>query len=228
MGGQIFAQQSSLNIYGIGVNRYGFGINYKYNRANNSNQLWTKGDLFFELGNIIHPREVALVNQTLQNSGIYKYGKINYAWTLRSYYMVKRQLSARQDRKNIALNAICGLGLPVSYYWPVYINYFEPTIGPNGTTSQVRYNPEIHQQSQIVGRTNSSKGISQGTLLPGAGINAGLEFIWGNYRSDVKVLTLGAKLEAYSKALPILYKNDLNSRLFSMFYVNFALGFGKN
>lgn len=222
------AQQDGLHMPGIGINRYGFAINYKYQKPDNVNSQWTKGDLFFELGNINNPREVVLINNTLPNSGVYKFGKINYAWTLRNYYMVRRNLSQRQDRKNVAMNAIFGAGIPFCYEWPVYIMYFDPAIGPSGATTAVRYDPEVHQQAQIAGRASFTTGFKQGKIIPGAGINAAMEFIWGNYRSDVKVLTIGARVEGYSKTIPILYRNDLNKSIFSMFYFNFAFGFGKN
>lgn len=222
------AQPDRLNMPGIGMNRYGFAFNYKYQKADNPNSVWTRGDLFFEMGNIVNPREIALINNSLQNSGIYKFGKINYAWTLRNYYMVRRNISQRQDRKNVAMNAIFGAGIPFCYTWPVYIRYFDPGAGPNGSTDVVRYDPEIHQQAQIAGRASFSTGIKEGKVIPGVGLNAALEFFWGNYRSDVKVLTLGTRIEGYNQNIPILYRSDLNKRLFSMFYFNFAFGFGKN
>lgn len=222
------AQQDKLYAPGMGLNRYGIAINFTYHRADNTLSKWTKGDLAFELGNITDPREMVQINNTIQNPGIYKFGKINYAWTMRNYYMARRQLSQRQDRKNVAVNALFGAGIPVSYWWPVYILYFDPNAGQMGTTSVVRYDPTIHAQSQIAGRAPFYTGIKQGNFTPGAGINTACEFIWGNYRSDVKILTLGARVEAYSQKIPILYRNDMNKRLFSMFYLNFAFGFGKN
>lgn len=222
------AQQDRLHAVGLGLNHYGLAVNYKYHHAAEPDKAWTRGDFFCEFGNIMHPRELVVINQTIQNSGAYKLDKINYAWTMRNYYQVRRELSPRQDRKNIALNWIAGAGVPICYYWPVYILYFDPTQGSTGEVFTQRYDPSIHEQQYIAGRAPFYTGMKQGKFMPGLGLHSALEFIWGNYRSDVKILTIGARVEGYGKAIPILYRADMNKRLFSMFYLNFAFGFGTN
>lgn len=221
------AQQDKIVSVGIGLNRYGFMADMKIHGADKNEQK-KPFDFYIELGNIQHPREVALVNNTLQSSGVYKFGKINYAWVLRPYAMTRKNFSKRQDKKNIALNLVYGAGIPINYYWPVYIMYFEANAGANAPYTEERYDPKIHSQARIGGRAPFTRGIKQGSVLPGFGLNGGLEFIWGNYRSDVKILTIGARTETFLHPIPILYLNNQNKQVFTTFYFNFAFGFGKS
>lgn len=222
---QVLRAQGLVSL-GLGINRYGLAGSVKIHRADADNKKWRYGDLLFELGNIQHPREVALINNTLQSAGIYKFGKVNYAWTLRSYYMARYQLSGRQDKKSVALNAVGGIGIPLAYSWPVYILLYQPQSGPGENFTEVRYDPQQHPQALIGGRAPFTRGFGEGRIHPGLGLNTGLEFSWGNYRSDVKVVTLGVRLEAYNTRIPIMYLSGMNQRLFSMFYLTFAFGFG--
>lgn len=214
--------------FGAGMNRYGVSGHVKFERNEESLKKFKTGDLKFEIGNVMHPREIALINHSLQKKGVYKFGKINYAWTARPYYMAKYQISSRQDKKSVELNAVGGVGIPLAYTWPVYILLYDPQAGPNDMYTPVKYDPEVHPQAYIGGRAPFSMGINDGRFIPGLGLDAGLEFSWGNYRSEVKMVTLGMRLEAYSRQLPIMYISQMNQSLYSMFYLTFAFGFGNN
>jgi hypothetical protein len=221
------AQNDRMFAAGPGINGFGLAASLKlYKPVDNVSQL-TKGDLLFELGNIQSRREVALINNALQSSGVYKFNKINYAWTLRSYYMFRKNIFPRPDRKSIALNAVGGVGLPIAYTWPVYILLYNNNT-PGETFSEVRYDPSVHPQNLIGGRAPFTRGLSQGKFTPGLGLNTGLEFSWGNFRNDVKSVTMGVRLEGYARKLPIMYAatdSSLNRSLYSMFYLTFAFGF---
>jgi hypothetical protein len=214
--------------FGPGINRYGVAASVKYHAPSKEENGPLVGDFLLEFGNIQHSREVALINNALQSSGVYKFGKINYAWAARPYVMGKYPLSMRQDKKSVAVNLIGGLGIPLAFSWPVYILLYDPQAGPGQAYTEVRYDPNVHTQALIGGRAPFTRGLSSGKITPGLGLNTGLEFAWGNYQSDVKMLTLGMRLESYSKDLPILYINSLNQQVYSYFYLTFAFGFGKN
>ncbi len=222
-----FSQSDKTWAFGPGINGYGVSGCFKIYKAAKENQPLTKGDFLFELGNIQNKREVALINNALQSSGVYKYGKINYAWSFRSYYMARYNLSARQDRKSVSLNAVGGIGIPIAYTWPVHILLYDPARGQGENYEVVRYDPAIHPQIYIGGRAPFTRGLNQGKFTPGMGVNGALEFGWGNYRNDVKLLTLGARFEGYAKKLPVMYEQAgqrLNKSIYSMFYLTFAFG----
>jgi hypothetical protein len=64
------AQNDRMFAAGPGINGFGLAASLKlYKPVDNVSQL-TKGDLLFELGNIQSRREVALINNALQSSGL--------------------------------------------------------------------------------------------------------------------------------------------------------------
>lgn len=224
--GHIAAQSENLNALGLGVNRYGFSFHFKHYAKSDPADKPQWKDWGLELGNIQHPREVALLNTMFQNSGVYKLDKVNFLWTLRPGWQMRKPLALRQDRKAVGINAIGGAGLPLAYHWPVYVMVLQVDAGGNETFETVRYNPDLHPQSVIGGRASFATGISRGGIIPGLSLQGGLEFLWGNYRTDANIITIGTRLDAYSKKLPILHTSALNKSVFSTFYINFAIGLG--
>lgn len=183
-------------------------------------------DWGIELGNIQHPREVALLNTTFQNSGVYKLDKINYVWNLRPSVFLRKVIYPRNDRKSLGMNALLGGGLPIGIYWPVYVTVLQVDASGNQYFQRVRYNPEVHSQSQISGRASFATGMGDARILPGLSAQAGLEFGWSSFRSEANILGFGLRVEVFPRKIPILYTNSLNKSVFASFYLNFAFGLG--
>ncbi|MBL7811483.1 MAG: hypothetical protein JNL57_04595 [Bacteroidetes bacterium] len=220
------AQSEKMTSLGVGLNRNGFGAVVKIYKPDHAPSNRTMGDFRFELGNITHSRELPLLNTTLQSSSIYKFGKINYVWAFRPAWETRWQLAPRPDKKAVGIQASAGVGLPMAWAWPVYIRLFTPDPGGNEVFSIVRYNPDVHPQSQIAGRAPFHRGFSQGQLIPGLSLHTAVEFMWGNYRTDVNIVTIGARIEAWSKKLPILYTQNQNKSVLPTFYIGYAFGLG--
>lgn len=183
-------------------------------------------DWSIELGNVQHPREVALLNNFIGSSGIYKLEKVNYQWVIRPALNFRSIVSARPDRRSVGVNVVSAVGLPVAYNWPVYVTILEVDAFGNENFSTVPYNPEIHPQGIITGRASFTNGMSAGGFIPGLSLQGGLEFTWGNYRTDMNILGIGARVEAFASKLPIMFNTQLNRSVLSSFYINFAFGLG--
>jgi hypothetical protein len=225
---QAVAQPSPHNSLGIGISRYGVSASFRHDNFfhNIGSRAINHTGFYLEAGNIQHPREVAVVNTVFQNSSTYKVDKTNFAWTLRPGLLYSVMLSERADRRAIGVNITSGPGISIAYTWPVYVTILQVDALGNEYFADVRYNPDIHKTSEIAGRAGFSRGFSQGAFTPGIAWQGGLDFQWGNYRNDVNTLTLGARVEAFPKKLPILHNNALNKSIFSAFYINFAFGLG--
>ena len=225
---RVTAQPSPHNSLGVGISRYGVSASFRHDNfyhALSSRSLKHTG-FFVEAGNIQHPREVAVVNTVFQNSSTYKVDKTNFAWTVRPGLLYSVMLSERADRRAIGVNFTSGHGISLAYTWPVYVTILQVDPAGNEYFADVRYNPDVHKTSEIAGRSGFSRGFAQGAVTPGLTWQGGLDFQWGNYRNDVNTLTLGARVEAFPKKLPILHNNALNKSIFSAFYINFAFGLG--
>jgi hypothetical protein len=176
-----------------------------------------------ELGNLRHPKEIDVINTSIPNSSAYVFGKLNRAYLLRGLVGFKRNIAERKDRKSIGIQAQLLGGLSLAYMAPVYVDllyvdnttaYYRPT----------RYNPELIPQFLIGGRSNFNYGLSEGNLIPGIHLRAGLLARWGNFRNDYKQIGCGIMIDAFSKSLPIMYGQDRKS-IYSSFYLSFALGY---
>ncbi len=222
------AQTDSRYSLGMGISRYGVAVSFRNDKAPQTFESATlrPGGFYLEAGNIQHPREVAVVNTFFQNSGSYKVDKTHYAWTLRPGLLYTYTLSERVDRRAVGLNVTSGPGIALAYTWPVYVTILQVDPFGNEYFANVRYNPDVHKTTEIAGRAGFSEGFPEGRFTPGLSWQGGLDFQWANYRNDVNTLTLGARVEAFSRKLTILHNNELNRSLFSSFYISFAFGLG--
>lgn len=209
-------QTLSFHVSGYGKGM-GFGVNSTRPSGDKGSRLYT-----VEMGNLRHPREIDIINSLIPNSSAYVFGKVNRAYMLRLLAGKQLSLSERRDRKSVGLKCNLQGGLSMAYLAPVYIDllyidnaaaYYRPT----------RYNPLLHQQARIGGRSGFTYGLGEGTPRPGLHLRAGLEARWGNYQNDFKSLGCGVMFDIFPKALPIFYTGD-NQALFSSFYLTFALG----
>jgi len=175
-----------------------------------------------ELGNLRHPMELDIINSLIPNSSAYAFGKINRVYLMRMMGGRQWMLSERRDRKSVGLACNLQGGLSLAYLAPVYVDllyvdnaaaYYRPT----------RYNPTLHPQVRIGGRSGFTYGLGEGTPRPGIHLRAGLEAQWGNYHNDYKGLGCGIMFDLFPSALPIFYKGR-NPAVFSSFYRTLALG----
>ena len=161
--------------YGKGM---GIGVNSTRPSSGETSLMYTA-----EIGNLRHPKEIDIINSLIPNSSAYVFGKVNRAYLLRLLAGKQFSLSERRDRKSVGLKANLQGGLSMAYLAPVYVDllyidnaaaYYRPT----------RYNPLLHQQARIGGRSGFTYGLGEGTPRPGLHIRTGLEARWGNYQND--------------------------------------------
>lgn len=221
--GAAFSQSNPKFAIGVGINTNGFYLQgQRFGKP--VTHAWTRPQgPGFELGNIFHPKEIALLNSAIPGTSIYKLGKINYTWALRTTYQFRKPLTYRSDKKSIGMNYVFSPGISMVYNWPVYIRYYSSD--PNdGGVQIVRYNPEVHRQALIFGRQSWTTKFGTGKFIPGLVFKNGLEFIWGSYFNNIKVIETGIRVEVYSQKLPILYRNSLNKQVYAGLYFSFAFG----
>lgn len=223
-----WAQSDTRSSLGAGISRFGISASFRKDHFfHDYSHLSLKPSGFYvDAGNIQHPREVAVVNTVFQNASTYKVDKTHFAWTFRPGLIYSVVMSERADRRAVGVNVTSGPGISLAYTWPVYVTILQVDPMGNEYFTDVRYNPDIHQSTEIAGRAGFSEGFSQGKFTPGLTWQGGIDFQWANYRNDVNTLTLGARVEAFPRKLPILHNSALNKSIFSAFYINFAFGLG--
>ncbi len=177
------------------------------------------------MGNILHPKEILVVNQTLPASEPFVMDKINRIWVFRPYYARSWMLSERRSRFDVGLSLQMGAHIPFAYAWPIYVWVYRSNL-PFDAVEEVRYNPEVHDVQFIGGESSYTRGISEGKIIPGIGVSAAISMEWGNYRNISNTLSIGFMNDFFVQELPLLNAINVNPQNLPALFINFAIGFG--
>lgn len=207
----------------VQVRNYGFDLGF--GREFQSNKENTHRYLGLRIGNIQHPKEVFVVNQSLPASEPFIMDKINRAWVVRPLVGNEWVLAPRQSRFDLGVSFVGQIGLPLAYVWPIYIYNHQSRL-PFDVVEEVKYDPSIHEPNYIGGESSFFRGFSEGRMIPGLGVNCGLSVEWGSYRNLSNTLTLGIMADIFVEEIPLLHSIAYNPQFLPALFINFAVGFG--
>lgn len=179
------------------------------------------------IGNIQHPKEVYVVNQSLPASEPFVIDKVNRVWVLRPYYGRGIVLSERKSRFDIGITLDGSLHLPLAYAWPIYVWMYRSNL-PFDAVEEVRYDPQKQDAQFIGGESSFVKGFREGRLIPGLGVSAALSLEWGSYRNLSNTLSIGVMSDFFMQQLPLLHSINSNPQVLPALFINLAIGFGRN
>ena len=213
---------------GYGINTHGIALHFKKYGIREPVKNVLGPDMRLEIGNLTHPREVSVINSNVSNGSTYKFAKVNYTWLIRPSMEGRLVLAKRTSRKSIGVNGTFGVGVPIAYSWPIFVKMaVYDSISKSEDFKEVQYDPEIHPQGAIGGKSSWTRGFGLGDFLPGLSLQMGFEFKTGDFSDEFKIMGMGFRLEAFAKKIPTYYKSTLNQWLISSFYLNFGLGGSK-
>jgi hypothetical protein len=124
----------------------------------------------------------------------------------------------------MGLSVFGGFQIPLVYAWPVYVWLYQGNVPFDGYSDE-RYDPSIHEPQYIGGNASFSRGIKDGSIIPGVGVHAGLSVEWGNYRSLSNELSFGVSTEYFVKEIPIMHSNNVNLQFYPAVFIKFAVGY---
>ncbi len=212
-------------IWGIDAQIRNFGFDFGVLKTSHLKGEKYSKTIGLKLGNLVDPKEIELVSQMLPGAQPFKLNKVNYAWAFKPYYAHNYIITQRKSRLDVGVKLVANVSIPVVYHWPVYIWYYNG-IPPFDGYKDVKYNPNIHQPNLIGGTTAFTKGLKNGSLIPGLGISTALQFDWGSYRSLSNSVSLGMATDVFVQKIPLLYTQETNRNIFPSLFINFAFGFG--
>lgn len=221
-GKSILAQGLSSQTHrtiGVNIHTTGWGLNYAH--FYNAPKGKIDGLNFdYMTQNVFGERKEN--RETIANSRLV-INKINQLYYLRAGVIKNYELGVRQNRSNIGVNALLSAGPLLAFYKPVFVQYSASDSAAIGI-NDVRYNPVVHNASQIFGKSSFGTGIGQTKLKLGAYFKSALRFDWGSYESNFKALEVGFNLQWINNPETIIYGIDqqgLQANLFVM------ISFGK-
>lgn len=195
------------------------------------NQDWSR---FWSLEavEVKHPKEQkggTIYGGTIVN------GKSNYFFVVRPSVGVQRVIFRKAPDSGVQVNALLSGGPSIGLVMPYYISY-DYTEYPNGTSNRnptdirnEQYDPAIHLFEQTVDRAPLFSGVGDTKPQVGAHIRGALSFEYGRYRDAVAGVEVGALVEAYTKAPPIIRvagvaDESINDRFLPSVYLTIYLG----
>jgi hypothetical protein len=224
--------------YGINFNTRGGLIGGASIRSTRLlNQDWSR---FWSLEavEVKHPKEQK--QTTFDYGGTIVYGKSNYFFVIRPSVGIQRVIFRKAPDSGVQVNGLLSGGPSIGLLMPYYISYDYTDYGgggPGGPGSppptdirNEQYDPMVHRNERtIVDRAPLFSGVGETKPQVGAHIRGALSFEYGRYRDAVAGVEVGALVEAYTKAPPIirvagLSDESINDRFLPSVYLTVYLG----
>ena len=214
----IYKRESS---YGLIIHTRGWGINYRYGEYTSG---FTRRTYEGEIVGMKHPKEINSFSSIFDNSNGYKYGKLNSLVILRASIGMQNTFISKQSVKGIAISYVLNIGLSLGYAKPVYLEvvHEDEITGILGSAIE-KYDPNKHQQSDIIGKASMFRGFFGGKVYPGLLIKAGLNFESAKQASKINAIEVGGTLDTYLQKIPVM-ANDMNSQFLYNLYVTISFG----
>ncbi|WP_426493489.1 hypothetical protein [Hymenobacter sp. 102] len=178
---------------------------------------------------IKHPKEQ---KGGTQFGGVIVPGKSNYLFAVRPSAGVQRVIFRKAPDSGVQVNGLLSGGPTIGLLLPYYITYnytSDPRVNPTDYRNE-QYDPLIHNDElRIIDRAPLFSGIGNTKVQMGAHIRGALSFEYGRYRDAVAGVEVGAMVEAYTKAPPIirtltLSDETINDRFMPSVYLTVYLG----
>lgn len=198
-----------FNTGGWGVGGYyGFQKNYKYKH--------TVGFLF---DNIRHSKEQKIFPDQILNSRGYFYGKLYSLVSLRLTYGGKYILFQSKRENGIEITAKWDAGPSFGLLKPVYLR-----IDSFNSTMDERYDPSIHNTSNISSRSSWFKGFGESKFQPGVFLRAGLDFNFSSVREVISGGEVGVMADYFINDIALLYNNP-GQHFYPFLYLQLNFGY---
>ena len=203
-----------LHSQGAGIGAcYGVFLNSKVSRSINADFV------FFR-----HEKEERSSNPVYQDGLPYVFGKIHSFLVLRLSVESRKALTPKLRKGAVRIEKVFRYGVGLGFEKPVYLEIGYPEI-PYDYLATERYNPEEHFYNDIYGRSPWVNGLDEMKVVPGANLNYGLSFEYGNIRGRTRYVELGTALDIFVRPVEIMAVQFVDSKLaFLSFYVKIGLG----
>lgn len=207
----------------VGVSAHSSGLGLNLNIA--KFKTYKHKSLFnIELLSVKHNKEYKIYGAPDENAKKYVFGKLNSLYLSRIGLGRRKVVVEKLREKGLQLAINWSTGLSVGFVKPVYLQVLKFDILDNLTgISSERYDPDLHNFSDIYGRGRWSKGLFETKINPGIYFKAGLEFDYSITREIINTLEVGMMVDLFYSPIKIMADNNANY-IFPNLYLNFSLG----
>ncbi len=158
-----------------------------------------------------HIKSVRARNPYFSGATSYCYGKLCNLFFLRGGYGYQRTIHQRPYWGGVRIRYTMSAGPSLCFAVPVYLYIYYITDGGYKQVAE-RYDPEIHNLDNIIGRGPFLKGLGQTKLHPGFYFKTGINFDFSKREETMHILEIGASVDvvfpfvqqmAYNNAKPL-------------------------
>jgi len=214
----LFRNESTGSIF---MHSRGFGANYR--------RLWhvtgeRKRLIEIEGLNMSHPKEQKVKRDRGKS---YYYGKLNSLIFIRGGYGYLQTLYRRAERKSIEVRMVYNVGPVLCFAKPVFLEVEYPDTSSLSTDNYIykteAYDPNKHNQYNILGRAPLFYGLGATKIYPGAYGKLGFSFEYGEMRTSIKAIETGVIVDFFPVAVPTM-ANFSKENFFVTLYLGFHFG----
>jgi len=207
--------------FGVIIHTRGWGLTYRYGKYTSG---FTRKIYDVDLVGMKHPKEIKTFSSAFDNSNGYVFGQLNSIIIIRGGIGRHNTFVSKQSVRGISISSILVGGVSIAYAKPVYLEVFKDrTLDDGNEYEVVRYNPEKHQQTEILGKASYFRGFFNGTYYPGLFAKYALSFESSKEANRINALEVGAILDVFVQNIPMM-ANDFNKRYFFNLYVSLTFG----
>ena len=200
----------------------GIGLDVFYGFQKRKQNVWI---LSFALGNLKSEKQTKTYNNNYKDARGYFYGKINNLLYANLSFGGAHLLYESKRYQGIEISGVWSAGIDLVYLKPVYLLIREPYTGGQGfeDPENVRYNPEIHYQENIYGKSTFFTGINNGKFTSGLQLKAGVLFNLSKFDQSIRGIEIGAKVDYLFQPVELMFASPSKS-FFNALYAKFVIG----
>lgn len=189
---------------GLALHTAGFSLNFRYGKYMGA---FSKKVYEIEFATINHPREVRTVSQLDDNVRGYVFGKMNSFFALRPSIGYHNIFVPKQSIKGVSITRVLQIGPSIGLAKPVYLNvqrFINDTLRSRRVVITEAYSPEIHSQTDIIGRASFFNGFSEIKIYPGIFTKLAFEFEYSTDKQAIRAIEAGITSDFYFSKVPIM------------------------
>lgn len=194
----------------------GYGLSYREGKRIN---YLNKRLIEFDIGHLVHPKEVRLSNPYYQTPGSFVFGKTNSVFFLRGGLGRQHEIFKKADLGGIAIRYFFSGGPVIAFCKPIYYKILDPVNG-QGTEFKIiqeKFDITKHDPTMIYGKSNYFKGFNEMKLKPGIYVKGGFNFEYSKQDKIIHAIEIGAQVNAFAQKIPIMATETNKAVYFSLF-----------
>jgi hypothetical protein len=208
--------------FGVSINSDGLGVGYRQARRTD----YLNKRLFeIDFGTLKHPKEYRTSNPYTQGAGSFIFGKLNSVVYLRGGIGHQHEIFSKEDAGGIAIRYFFSGGPVIGLYKPIYYRILYPVSGTLNEYElrEEKFDISIHDPTMIYSKASIIKGLGETKALPGLYVKGGFNFEYSREDKVIHAIEVGAQLNAFPKAIPIM-ASDNNKAIFFSIFASYRFG----